>query len=73
MLSLCENMRSLEDMTVFIAHEIKNPISSALANLALIKMNDGEEEFKNYCSIIERELYIMNQLVIDVIRFYSAK
>ena len=71
MFSLCENSGTLEEMTVIIAHEIKNPISLALANLALIKVSDDEKKYQSYCNNIEKELYLINQIVVDSIRDYT--
>ena len=69
--SLLENLETAEEMTVIVAHEIKNPISLALAYLALIKVGDDGEKFINYCDIIEQELYLINQIVVDSIHTYT--
>jgi len=61
------NMETLEEMAATIAHEIKNPLALALANLDLIKVSDTGEKYKKHCSIIEQELYKINQLVLDLI------
>ena len=58
----------MPEKMVAIAHEIKNPIASALANIQLIKIVDTAKTFQNNCCIIEQELYKINQLVLDVIR-----
>jgi len=71
MYSLYENLGTLEEMTVTIVHEFKNPISLALANLALIKVSDDEKKYQSYCNSIEKELYLINQLVVDSIRDYT--
>ncbi|MDR2650323.1 MAG: HAMP domain-containing histidine kinase [Clostridiales bacterium] len=61
------NLETLEEMAATIAHEIKNPLALALANLDLIKVSDTEEIYKKYCSIIEQELFKINRLVMDLI------
>jgi len=66
-MSIRENMETLEQIAATIAHEIKNPLALALANLELIKVGDTAEKYKKYCDIIEHELYKINQLVIDFI------
>ena len=62
-----DSLETLEEMAATIAHEIKNPLALALANLDLIKVSDTDEKYKKYCGIIEQELYRINQLVIDLI------
>jgi signal transduction histidine kinase len=66
-MSIRENMETLEQIAATIAHEIKNPLALALANLELIKVEDTDQKYKKYCVIIEHELYKINQLVIDFI------
>ena len=67
MSSFWGNMETLEEMAATIAHEIKNPLALALANLDLIKVSDNGEKYKKYCDIIEQELYRVNRLVLDLI------
>jgi len=62
-----DNLETLEEMAATIAHEIKNPLALALANLDLIKLHDPEEKYRKYCDTIEHELYSINQLVLDLI------
>ncbi|MDR1558842.1 MAG: HAMP domain-containing histidine kinase [Clostridiales bacterium] len=61
------NLETLEEIAATIAHEIKNPLALALANLDLIKARDTGKKYKKYCGIIEQELYKINQLVMDLI------
>jgi len=65
--SVGDNLETFEEMAATIAHEIKNPLALALANLDLIKVTDIGEKCKKYCDIIEHELYTINQLVLDLI------
>jgi signal transduction histidine kinase len=65
---LWENQETLEEMAATVAHEIKNPLALALANLDTIKLIDKEGKFAKHCGIIERELYKINDLVLDFIR-----
>ena len=58
---------TIHEAVTIMAHEIKNPLSAALANLTLIRESDKEQNYTQYCQIIERELYRINQLVIDLI------
>jgi len=67
MSSAGDNLETLEEMAATIAHEIKNPLALALANLDLIKISDSEAKYKKYCDIIEHELYTINHLVLDLI------
>jgi len=62
-----DNLETLEEMAATIAHEIKNPLALALANLDLIKVCDFGDKCQKYCDIIEQELYTINQLVLDLI------
>jgi signal transduction histidine kinase len=73
MSSITENMETLEQIAATIAHEIKNPLALALANLELIKVGDTAENYKKHCDIIEQELYKINQLVIDFIHNTLSK
>ena len=61
------NSETLDEIAVTIAHEIKNPLAVASANLNLIKELDIGEVYEKYCSIIEQELYKINQLVFDLL------
>jgi len=63
------SFKRLDDAVTIIAHEIKNPIAAALANLALIEANDKEGVCERYCKTIEQELYRINQLVLDLINY----
>ena len=67
MCSLWGNKETLGEIAVTIAHEIKNPLAVALANIDLIKETDTAEVYEKYCGIIEQELYKINQLVFDLI------
>jgi len=67
MTSFGDNLETLEEMAATIAHEIKNPLALALANLDLIKVSDTGEKCKKYCDTIEHELFTINQLVLDLI------
>ena len=62
-----DNLETLEEMAATIAHEIKNPLALALANLDLIKVSDIGGKCKKYTNIIEHELYTINQLILDLI------
>jgi len=59
---------TISEALAVVAHEIKNPLSAALANLALIQESDKEHVYTEYCEIIKRELYRINQQVIDLIQ-----
>jgi len=63
---------SMNDAVTAIAHEIKNPLSVAMANLTLLQGSDEKEDIKKYASIIEKELYRINQLVVDFIHVGMA-
>ena len=65
--SFQDNLETLEEMAATLAHEIKNPLALALANLDLIKVSDIGGKCKKYTDIIEHELYTINQLVLDLI------
>ena len=58
---------NLEEIAATIAHEIKNPLAVALANLSLIKISSTDEKTEKYCNIIEKELYKINQLILEYI------
>jgi signal transduction histidine kinase len=62
-----ETLETLEQMAATIAHEIKNPLALALANLDLIKLSDTDGKYKKYCDIIKHELYKINTLVLEFI------
>jgi len=66
-MSIRENMEKLEQLAVAMAHEIKNPLALALANLELIRVSDTTEKYKKYCNIIKQELYRVNQQIIDFV------
>ncbi|MDR1537655.1 MAG: HAMP domain-containing histidine kinase [Clostridiales bacterium] len=68
---LGENQETLEEMAATVAHEIKNPLNVALAHLDLIKTSDTEGKYNKNCEIIKRELFKINQLVLDFI--HSAR
>ena len=67
MSSFGDDLETLEEMAATIAHEIKNPLALALANLDLIKVNDIDAKYSKYCAVIEQELYTINSLVLDLI------
>ncbi|MDR1913978.1 MAG: HAMP domain-containing histidine kinase [Clostridiales bacterium] len=62
-----EDQETFEEIAATIAHEIKNPLALALANLDIIKISDIDGQFKKNCAVIEKELFKINQLVLDLI------
>jgi signal transduction histidine kinase len=65
---LWDNQETLEEMAATVAHEIKNPLALALANLDMIKVLDAEGTFTKHCALIQRELFKINDLVLEFIR-----
>lgn len=51
-----------DEMARAVAHEIKNPVALAMANVALIRLTDDLDEMSGYCDRIERALMSINTL-----------
>ncbi len=58
-------LQTYDEVRVMVAHEMKNPISLALANVGLIRMQDQEGRFQRQCDAITKELSGLNRLVTD--------
>ncbi|MDR1000496.1 MAG: HAMP domain-containing histidine kinase [Clostridiales bacterium] len=67
-----QSYETFEETAATIAHEIKNPLQLALANLDIIKISDTESRYGKNCAVIERELFKINQLVLDLIHLSRA-
>lgn len=59
------NSETVEELAATVAHEIKNPVALALANLYMIKTEDQDNRYSKYCGVIERELYKISELVTE--------
>jgi signal transduction histidine kinase len=56
------NNEAFEEIAAGIAHEIKNPVALALANLEIMKAEDGENRPERYAAL-EKQLHKINDLV----------
>lgn len=64
---------TFEELAATVAHEIKNPLSMALANVYLMKKEDKERNFAKYSGAIEIELQKINELLIDFLQATKAE
>jgi signal transduction histidine kinase len=62
-----ETRETFEEMAATVAHEIKNPLALAMANLDIIRLCDTEGKYEKYCAVIKKELIKINSLVLDLI------
>ncbi|MCL2461780.1 MAG: HAMP domain-containing histidine kinase [Defluviitaleaceae bacterium] len=58
---------TFEEIAASVAHEIKNPLALAMANISLIKLADSERKYSKQCSVIENELEKINYMVAELV------
>ena len=58
---------TFEEIAAGVAHEIKNPLALAMANISLIKLGDSERKYSKQCSVIENELEKINEMVVELV------
>ena len=63
-----ENALTIEEVAATIAHEVKNPISLVLANIALLELDNLSEEKQKSYSIMKRELNKVMNIMLDFIQ-----
>ena len=59
---------TIEQVAATIAHEVKNPISLVLANIALLELDDLSEANQKSCSVMKRELNKVMNIMLDFIQ-----
>ncbi|MCL2352664.1 MAG: HAMP domain-containing histidine kinase [Firmicutes bacterium] len=58
---------TFEEIAACVAHEIKNPLALALANISLIRLGDSERKYAKQCQVIENELEKINDMVVELV------
>lgn len=59
---------TIEQVAATIAHEVKNPISLVLANIALLELDNLTEANQKSCTVMKRELNKVMNIMLDFIQ-----
>lgn len=68
-MSTFDYYKTMEDISVGLAHEIKNPLSIILANIDLLELYEDSTKNKKGYTMIRSEIYRINSLLMNFTRF----
>lgn len=68
-----ESLAAVGEATAQVAHEIKNPLGSIRLGVSMLRDTATDAESQHTIDLVERGIYHLNKLVVDVTQFSRQK